>query len=1056
MNRREFFNLSLPAAGAVLIAPAFLNFTSLKEISNQFSGMADFDEYDLVINGAGLSGYFAAIQAAKNGLKVLLVEKRSSPSFDIAAKRKLWLQSDGFNNFDNELTELFFPSQEIQEINRTGGTGPNNSQFGDELLLFAGSIKKGMLRNLLIYKVHVLLMTDVCGLFTDQTNVCGVLLAGKHGLYSVKCKNFIDASDNLLFSRDIAGQKIQISKAGFVLELSNATNPQNSTVKVSEEFGLINNQIAFHQGKNIEHQVFIEFEFPVTSRDFNQMEVNARIIAGKIGQKLSSINSSLEGAKINQMALECSAYLDNERLPTQVLNGHYLLPTEQSTLSCAKILEIKSNAEGFVNKINAGKIIKAIKLLIISGAKIPIRKISFEELGEPGFSIPLKKCSFDATDYISGGSVCQVLVAGGGTAGSMAGIGAAEKWADTIVVDYFNDLGGTKTMGGVMGYYNGVKNHKFLIKQEEESLKMAHELNMTNKIGRTFFLQKSLINAGGRFIPGAIICDSIVKNNKVEGLLICRNGKLEIIKSDIVIDSTGDGDVAGFAGANYFLGDPRTGLTQNYSQWDISGAGKLPSSTGRDYDIIDNTKISELQRGLFLSHYESHFYDFHPYLTVRESRRVEGLYKLDLIDAVEGTHFEDLISIASSDFDPHYVGKSECTRCGFLLPHSNKLTVEIPYRSIVPKELDGLLISGRAISQTQNALQFTRMSADVLVLGYFTGQIAASLAIKNIQPRDYNISSLQKEWVDIGYLDNDSLKKNQGNRINNEAEINTRVKNLALGKKEYLYDCCRLPKDKVLIVLKTEFDRSENFDGKLLIAKALAWFGDSSGNELIEKELIELFEEELKLGYPDGYVENYDLIRGREKNVLEGSFWRINQNIALLAMAGNKQSIKTIRYILEKTKSGGGMVTRENQYFDGRIDLRIIPFYNRILNLCFYAERMPDITFAQGFEKMLRDENISGYKTEKYNSTRWRVYGGDLELYIGSVMARCGSETGYHILVNYLDDIHYNFKNFAATELHNLTDLNFSYDSESWEVICKKFVYPQPLRKLTSTLEMYH
>lgn len=1054
MNRRDFFNISLPAAGAVMIAPAFLNYTSAKEISNQFSRIPDFDEYDLVINGAGLLGYFAAIQAAKKGLKVLLVEKRSSPGFDIAAKRKLWIGSDGFDRFDNELTELFFPKQEIHEINRNGGTGPNKSQFGDELLLFAGSVRKGMLRNLLIHKVHVLLMTDVCGLFTDHTAICGVLLSCKQGLFSVKCKNFLDASDNLLFSRNIAGQEFQIDKAGFVLELLNAKNPQNGLVKVSDDFGLINNQIWFHQGKNIDHQVFLEFEFPASGLNFDQMEIKARLIAGEIGQRLSNISNSLEGAVIHQMALECSAFPGNDTLHETAFNGHYLLPSDRAALSCAKILQFKSDAEKLANKVNTGKINNKIEALIISGAKIPIGKISFEEIDEPGISVPLKKCSFNAVEYINDVRVCQVLVAGGGTAGAMAGIGAAEKWADTMVVDYFNDLGGTKTVGGVMGYYHGVKNHKYLIRQEEEATQLASELNMTKKTGRTFYLLKQLMNSGGKYVSGAIICNSIVKNKKVEGVLICRNGKLEILKGDIVIDSTGDGDVAGFAGANYFVGDTRFGVTQNYSQWDIAGAGKLPSSTSRDYDIIDTTKISELQRGLFLSHYESHFYDFHPYLTVRESRRVEGLYKLDLIDAVEGTHFKDLLSIASSDFDPHYVGKSEFTRCGFLLPHSNVLTVEIPYRSIVPKGFDGLLISGRAISQSQNALQFTRMSADILVLGYLTGQIAAHLAIENIQPKDYNISSLQKEWADIGYLNADLLKKDQGNSIFEDTEINTRIKNLASGKKKYLYDCCRLPKEKAISVLKTEFERSENSDGKLLLAKAMAWFGEFLGNNLIENELIELFNEELKLGYPDGYVENYDHIRGREENVLEGLFWRINQNIALLAMAGNKESTKTIRYILENTQSGGGMVSRENEYFNGRIDLRIIPFYNRIMNLCFFAERLPDKTLIHGFEKLLEDENISGYMTEKYESVRWRVYGGDLELYIGSVLARCGSKTGYDILINYLDDIHYNFKKIAATELHQLTGQGFNYDSKRWKAICRNLVYPQPTKKLETSLEM--
>ncbi len=236
---------------------------------------------------------------------------------------------------------------------------------------------------------------------------------------------------------------------------------------------------------------------------------------------------------------------------------------------------------------------------------------------------------------------------------------------------------------------------------------------------------------------------------------------------------------------------------------------------------------------------------------------------------------------------------------------------------------------------------------------------------------------------------------------------------------KHLYDCCLLPKDKAVPALISKFNESIKPDGKLLISKALAWFGEEDGNNLIENELVELFNEETKVGYPGGYVENYDFIRGREENVLEGLFWKINQNIALLAMSGNSQSNTTIKKILENTTSGGKMVSRENDYYNGRIDLRIIPFYNRIMNLCFYAERLPDPGFITGFENLLQDENIAGFKTEEYNKTRWRVYGGDLELQIGAALARCGSLVGYRILVDYIDDVHYNFKSFAVSELQS-------------------------------------
>jgi hypothetical protein len=135
-------------------------------------------------------------------------------------------------------------------------------------------------------------------------------------------------------------------------------------------------------------------------------------------------------------------------------------------------------------------------------------------------------------------------------------------------------------------------------------------------------------------------------------------------------------------------------------------------------------------------------------------------------------------------------------------------------------------------------------------------------------------------------------------------------------------------------------------------------------------------------------------------------------------------------------------------YFNDRIDLRLIPYHNRILNLCFYVERLADQSFIYSLEKLLADENIKGYVTEEYNLTRWRVYGGDLELFIGAALARCGSKTGYDLLMKYLHDIHYDFKRFAVSELKALTNMDYGYNTEAWEKHLRELVFPQPCRKL--------
>lgn len=1059
MKRRDFLNLTIPATGAILMTPGLMNARVLEEINSQFSAQASFDEYDIVVNGAGLAGYFAAMHASKQGKKVLIVDKRTSPGYDIAAKNKLWLGAEGFDDFRPELQQLFLPSDEKQESQKTGGKGYGNSLFGDEVLLFSGSIRKGLLRNLLVNKVHILLMTDVCGILTDNENVQGVLLAGKHGMHAVKTRSFIDASDQVLFSRGILNENYKVDRAGFILELSDVDQPHKKEVKVSSDYGLHENTLKFHQGKLSDSQAFIEFEFPVNSQKPEEIEHQARLTAAKLGENLSSLDASLQNAQISQFPLETSIFLSDETLPSTQLKGHYLLANTPAYLSGKIVMELEAKAKQVVDSIKYAKTNAKTKSVLTIGNTIPFANLRITDMEEPGLAVPLKNVAFDYKNLVKNKEQCQVLVAGGGTGGAFAAIGSAEKGANTIVVDYFNDLGGTKTMGGVMGYYHGVTTNKYFKKQSDDAERLAFETNMSKKTGRKLYHLTSMLNADGRFLGGAIMCNTLVDKNTVKGILVCRNGKLEAIESQITIDATGDGDIAAFAGAPFFIGNSRTGETQNYSQWDIGGVN-MPSPTNRDYDVIDNTKISELQRGLFLSHYEAHFYDFHPMLTVRESRRIEGVYVLNYLDAAEGTHFKDVISLTSSDFDPHNVGSSEFTKCGFLLPHSNDIVVEIPYRSIVPKTLDGLLISGRGISQTHNALQFTRMTADIIVLGYLTGQIAADLAWNNTQPRNYDVSRLQKEWADLGYLPANYTRESTWNMRENDEEIRRRIMHLANGEREYLFECSKLPKEKALPVLLEYFNNTVNTEvefageGKLLTAKALAWFGNSAGNDLIVDELQKIFAQEQAEGYPDGYVDNYDFIRGREKNVLEGLFWRINQNIGLLAMSGDTNCNPTIRHIIDNTVSGGGMVERSNAYYNGRIDLKIIPFYNRILNLCFYAERVPDASFIPAFEQLLQDENIKGYITEDYDKVRWRAYGGFLEIAIASALARCGGKTGYMLLADYLEDIHHFNKAFVAKELIELTQKDHGFNAKAWKKYVSSLQYPRPGKKLVKEVEV--
>ncbi|WP_188504132.1 FAD-dependent oxidoreductase [Parapedobacter pyrenivorans] len=1049
MNRRNFIKLSVPATGMALLAPSLAS-QALADINRQFTGRADFDMYDIVINGGGLRGYFAALHAVKAGKRVLLVERRSSFGYELAAKGRLWLGANGMDELPEDIRDLLWSTAESSEVHATAGTGPGGGVFGDELALMAGSFKKALLHNALTHKVDILLMTDVCGLFTEGKSVQGALLACKHGLFGVKCRQFIDASEHALFSRRLLGSDVRLAEATFTLEIWKTESPVRKSITVPSSLGVTDDAVNIHRGKHADHQVFLEFGFDATDLDMETVEHRARELAVVIGKTLPSLDPMFAGAEIMQFAWETTAKLVDPTLPKARLSGHHIISDTTAPADCAQLLAIQQEAAQLVAGLPNGSTAAAtLAELMIVGSTIPKRGVALSEVDEPGLAIPLKRCTIDSA-AITGRHDCQVFVAGGGTAGAMAAIGAVSKGASTIVADFFQDLGGTKTMCGVMGYYHGYRSQPYFKQQDDEANRLAIEAHMSKRLGRMAYLLQQTVQGDGRFFGNAILCGALHSDRNVQGGLVCRYGSLEAVHADVSIDATGDGDLAAFAGASFDHGDARTGKTQNYSQWDIRGAGKMPSNTNRDYDIIDNTRIGEVQRALFISHYEAHHYDFYPMMAVRESRRTKGEYELTLLDAVEGTHFADVLCLASSDFDPHYVGMSDYTRCGFLLPHSNDILVEIPYRSIVPKDLNGLLLSGRGFSQTQEAYQFTRMTSDLIVLGYLTGQIAADLSFTDTNARDYEVSTLQQEWAALGYYPEGLLSKPAGNRSGSPAEVKRRVEALSQGKREFLYDCIKLPKDETVPLLQHALQSVSDAPTRLLIAQALAWFGEKTGNELIMADLEALYTEERTAGYPADFVDNYDLIRGRKHNVLEGLYWRINQHIALLARAGYAPAKGTIRTILEHTTSGGPMMKRESDYFDGRIDLKLVPFHNRILNLSYFIERLPDAQFIPGLEALLQDQYIGGYRTSQYEKTRWRVYGGDLELFLAAALARSGGKRGYELLADYLHDVHHTFKTFAASELHIITGKEFNYDAAAWERLVGSLDYPRPNVPLNS------
>ncbi len=126
---------------------------------------------------------------------------------------------------------------------------------------------------------------------------------------------------------------------------------------------------------------------------------------------------------------------------------------------------------------------------------------------------------------------------------------------------------------------------------------------------------------------------------------------------------------------------------------------------------------------------------------VRDSRRIVGDYTVTKDDVLAGKHFDDGIGRYGSVVDVH---DKDGKQSLLLAEVGGSGWFHIPYRSLVPKGLNGLLVAGRCISADYIAQGCTRSQAACMLTGQATGT-AAALAVKaGIPPRNVNVGELQR------------------------------------------------------------------------------------------------------------------------------------------------------------------------------------------------------------------------------------------------------------------------------------------------------------------------
>ena len=129
------------------------------------------------------------------------------------------------------------------------------------------------------------------------------------------------------------------------------------------------------------------------------------------------------------------------------------------------------------------------------------------------------------------------------------------------------------------------------------------------------------------------------------------------------------------------------------------------------------------------------------YAMARDTRRLVGEYRFNNEDVMEGTEFEDAVASKYGGSDP--VGKQRpytAIRQGALFP----------YRSLLPKDVDGLLVAGRCSSATMLGHYGGKSMGNMISIGQGAGVAAALCAQRDTRPRDLDYHLIQEKLDEMG------------------------------------------------------------------------------------------------------------------------------------------------------------------------------------------------------------------------------------------------------------------------------------------------------------------
>lgn len=421
----------------------------------------------------------------------------------------------------------------------------------------------------------------------------------------------------------------------------------------------------------------------------------------------------------------------------------------------------------------------------------------------------MKRSNLDQSRY-------DVVVCGAGSAGTAAAHGAARAGARTLLLERHGYGGGILTAAMIHTFdaIKSCRNHdevvaagfaRDLVREIESLDGLATPDNPPEALTvhpemHKIALDRLLAAAGVKTLFHATVTGALLRGRSVTGVTAAlRDGAADFL-ARVVVDATGDADIAFHAGAAWELAPDHQALTYHFRLGPVAGtrtwdewesvcrealdaahaageiglyggpwiirlaSGELSLNVTRvcanpvDPEALsaaeargreDMWKIWRILRARVPELSRSYILAGASQLHIRESRKVVGDYVLTEEDLRAGRPFEDAIALGAWPVDIH-------VSTGFVGVHPHKDDApepyQIPYRCLLPRGVENLLVAGKPLSTTHRAHGSTRVPGTSLATGQAAGVAAALSAAAGVAPRDVDVAAVQRALAAQGAI----------------------------------------------------------------------------------------------------------------------------------------------------------------------------------------------------------------------------------------------------------------------------------------------------------------